>query len=164
MQLPSPTLSSNCPMTRDPLRIAQVAPLWTRIPPTTYGGIELLMKLLIDELVDRGHEVTLFASADCQTTGKLVPVCDANLTELIERGEMYMFEYYASSAMAQVIQASGEYDLIHYHLSTAWLPLAATTETPGLFTMHTSPHFDDDFVMKRWPQVSVAGISKAQMH
>jgi glycosyltransferase involved in cell wall biosynthesis len=151
-------------MTRDPLRIAQVAPLWTRIPPTTYGGIELLMKLLIDELVARGHEVTLFASADCQTTGSLVPVCDANLTELIDRGEMYMFEYYASSAMAQVMQAAGEFDLIHYHLSTAWLPLAAIAETPGLFTMHTSPHLDDDFVMKRWPEVTVAGISRAQMH
>ena len=151
-------------MTRDPLRIAQVAPLWTRIPPTTYGGIELLMKLLIDELVERGHEVTLFSSADCQTTGKLVPVCDANLTELITRGEMYMFEYYASSAMAQVLRAAGEFDLIHYHLSSAWLPLAATVKTPGLFTMHTSPHFDDEFVMKRWPDVGVAGISKAQMH
>jgi glycosyltransferase involved in cell wall biosynthesis len=151
-------------MTRDPLRIAQVAPLWTRIPPTTYGGIELLMKLLIDDLVARGHEVTLFASADCQTTGSLVPVCDANLTELITRGEMYMFEYYASSAMAQVLEAAGEFDVIHYHLSSAWLPLAATVATPGLFTMHTSPHFDDEFVMQRWPQVAVAGISKAQMH
>ena len=151
-------------MTRDPLRIAQVAPLWTRIPPTTYGGIELLMKLLIDDLVKRGHEVTLFSSADCQTTGQLVPVCDANLTEMITRGEMYMFEYYASSAMAQVLRAAGEFDLIHYHLSSAWLPLAATVATPGLFTMHTSPHLDDEFVMKRWPEVAVAGISQAQMH
>ena len=151
-------------MTRDPLRIAQVAPLWTRIPPTTYGGIELLMKLLIDELVERGHEVTLFSSADCQTTAKLVPVCAANLTDLITRGEMYMFEYYASSAMAEVQRAAGEFDLIHYHLSSAWLPLAATVGTPGLFTMHTCPHLDDEFVMRRWPEVAVAGISKAQMH
>ena len=151
-------------MTRDPLRIAQVAPLWTRIPPTTYGGIELLMKLLIDELVERGHEVTLFSSADCQTSATLVPVCEANLTELITRGEMYMFEYYASSAMAQVQRAAGEFDVIHYHLSSAWLPLAATVATPGLFTMHTSPHLDDEFVMRRWPEVAVAGISQAQMH
>ena len=42
------------------LRIAQVSPLWTRIPPTTYGGIELMMKLLIDKLVARGHEVPRF--------------------------------------------------------------------------------------------------------
>jgi len=151
-------------MTRDPLRIAQVAPLWTRIPPATYGGIELLMKLLIDDLTARGHEVTLFASGDCQTSARLVPVCDASLTELIERGEMYMFEYYASSTMTQVLQGAGEFDIIHYHLSTAWLPLAALSPTPGVFTMHTSPHLDDEFVMRRWPQVPVAGISRAQMH
>ena len=151
-------------MTRKSLRIAQVAPLWTRIPPTTYGGIELLMKLLIDELVARGHDVTLFASADCATSGKLHPVCDDNLTELITRGEAYMFEYYATSMMAEVLSAASEFDLIHYHLSSAWLPLAATVATPGLFTLHTSPHFDDEFVMRRWPQVAVAGISQCQMH
>jgi glycosyltransferase involved in cell wall biosynthesis len=151
-------------MTHKSLRIAQVAPLWTRIPPMTYGGIELLMQLLIDDLADRGHDVTLFASADCGTKAKLHPVCDANLTELITRGEAYMFEYYASSMMAEVLRRAGDFDIIHYHLSSAWLPLAATVATPGLFTMHTSPHFDDEFVMRRWPQVAVCGISQCQMH
>lgn len=150
-------------MPQKSLRIAQVAPLWTRIPPTTYGGIELLMKLLIDELVARGHDVTLFASADCQTSGKLHPVCDLNLTELINRGEAYMYEYYNSSTMAEVLRAAGDFDVIHYHLSTAWLPLAATAPTPGLFTMHTCPHLDDEFVLRRWPQVRVCGISRCQM-
>jgi glycosyltransferase involved in cell wall biosynthesis len=147
-----------------PLRIAQVAPLWTRIPPATYGGIELLMKLLIDDLVLRGHEVTLFASGDCFTEARLHPVTELNLTETFERGEAYCFEYYASSAMAEVLARAGEFDVIHYHLSSAWLPLAATTSTPGLFTMHTCPHVDDEFVFRRWPQVAVNGISACQMH
>lgn len=146
------------------LRIAQVAPLWTRIPPATYGGIELLMKLLIDELAARGHEVTLFASGDCLTAAKLHPVCELNLTELCTRGEAYCFEYYASSAMAEVLAHASEFDVIHYHLSTAWLPLAAATPTPGLFTIHTCPHVDDEFVFRRWPQVAVNGISRCQMH
>jgi len=146
------------------LRIAQVAPLWTRIPPTTYGGIELLMKLLIDELAARGHEVTLFASGDCFTAAKLHPVCELNLTETCERGEAYCFEYYASSAMAEVLARAGDFDVIHFHLSTAWLPLAAATPTPGLFTIHTSPHVDDEFVFRRWPQIAVNGISRFQMH
>jgi len=151
-------------MTRKSLRIAQVAPLWTRIPPMTYGGIELLMQLLTDDLVARGHDVTLFASADCVTTAKLHPVCDDNLTELITRGEAYMFEYYASSTMGEVLRRAADFDVIHYHLSSAWLPLAATVATPGLFTLHTSPHFDDEFVMRRWPQVAVCGISRCQMY
>jgi glycosyltransferase involved in cell wall biosynthesis len=146
-----------------PLRIAQVSPLWTRIPPTTYGGIELLMKLLIDELVARGHEVTLFSSGDCATSGKLHETVERNLTDRISDGEMYMFEYYANSTMAEVIREAKRFDIIHYHLSSAWIPLAGAAGVPGLFTMHTSPHLDDEWVMKRWPEVAVAGISECQM-
>jgi glycosyltransferase involved in cell wall biosynthesis len=145
------------------LRIAQVAPLWTRIPPATYGGIEMLMKLLVDDLVARGHDVTLFASGDCFTDAKLHPVTELNLTETIERGEAYCYEYYTSAAMAEVLARAQEFDIIHYHFSTAWLPLAATTATPGLFTVHTCPHIDDEFVFRRWPQVAVNGISQSQM-
>ena len=150
-------------MNNAPLRIAQIAPLWTRIPPSTYGGIELLLKLLVDELVDRGHDVTLFSSGDCATKGSLRSTVESNLTDRITAGEMYMYEYYASSTMAEVQQAAGEFDIIHYHMSTAWLPLAAAIATPGLFTMHTSPHLDDEWVMRRWPGVAVAGISQCQM-
>ena len=146
-----------------PLRIAQVSPLWTRIPPATYGGIELVMKLLIDELVARGHEVTLFSSGDCATSARLHPTVERNLTTRIEEGETYMYEYYASAAMAEVLREAGRFDLIHYHMSSAWLPLAAGTRTPGLFTMHTRPHVDDEWVMRRWPEVAVAGISECQM-
>jgi len=150
-------------MKTDRLRIAQVAPLWTRIPPATYGGIELLMKLLIDELVERGHEVTLFASGDCTTRARLHETVETNLTERSAAGEMYMFEYYANSTMTEVLREARHFDFIHYHLSSAWLPLAATCRTPGLFTMHTSPHLDDEWVMRRWPEVAVAGISRCQM-
>ena len=146
------------------LRIAQVAPLWTPIPPRTYGGIELLIKLLIDELVTRGHEVTLFSSADCHTSGKLHAVLATNLTQLFTDGGGYMPEYYLASLMAEVLQAQDQFDVIHYHCGTAWLPLAAAAHTPGLFTTHTSPHLDDEWVFRRWPTVAVNGISHCQMH
>lgn len=145
------------------LRIAQVSPLWTRIPPTTYGGIELVMKLLIDELVARGHEVTLFSSGDCATSAHLHETVDRNLTARISDGEMYMFEHYANSMLAEVLREAGRFDVIHYHLSSAWLPLAGVARAPGLFTMHTSPHLDDEWAMRRWPNVAVAGISACQM-
>ena len=96
-----------------PLRIAQVAPLWTRIPPSNYGGIELLMKLLIDELVARGHEVTLFSSGDCLTNAKLHATVETNLTDRIAAGEMYMSEYYTNSTMAEVLREAGRFDVIH---------------------------------------------------
>lgn len=147
-----------------PLRIAQVSPLWTRIPPATYGGVELLLKLLVDDLVARGHDVTLFASADCTTSGKLHAVCEASLCDLIERGEAYMFEYYVSAAMADVLRRAEEFDLIHCHLSPAWMPLAALSPVPMLFTLHTSVHRDDEWALHRYPEIEVAGISEHQMH
>jgi glycosyltransferase involved in cell wall biosynthesis len=53
------------------MRIAQVAPLWECVPPPAYGGIELVVSLLTDELVRRGHDVTLFASGDSTTLAHL---------------------------------------------------------------------------------------------
>src|ERR671924_1897569 len=54
------------------VRIAILAPPWLPVPPTGYGGIEWVVSLLTDGLVDRGHEVTLFATGDSRTTAKLV--------------------------------------------------------------------------------------------
>ncbi|WP_442946801.1 hypothetical protein [Nostoc sp. WHI] len=56
------------------MKIAQVAPLWERVPPPNYGGIELVVSRLTDELVCRGHEVTLFASGDSETLAHLEAV------------------------------------------------------------------------------------------
>jgi glycosyltransferase involved in cell wall biosynthesis len=145
------------------LRIAQVAPLWTPIPPRTYGGIELLLKLLTDELVDRGHDVTLFASGDCSTRGRLHPVVEMNLSDLLAKGAGYGYEYYTNSMLAEVARMQGEFDIIHFHCSTAWLPTAANLRTPPLFTIHTFPHVDDEWVFRRWPNVAVNGISECQM-
>ena len=121
-----------------------------------------------DEAADRraggaGACGDAFSSGDCQTSGRLHETVERNLTVRITDGEMYMFEYYANSTMAEVLREAGKFDLIHYHLSSAWIPLARATGMPGLFTMHTSPHLDDEWVMKRWPQVAVAGISECQM-
>lgn len=145
------------------LRIAQVAPLWTPIPPHTYGGIELLMKLLADELVERGHEVSLFASADSHSRARLIPVVETNLSDLLTEGRGYCYEYYTNSMLADVAARQSEFDVIHFHCSTAWLPSATMLKTPSLFTMHTQPHHDDEWVLRRWPQVAVNGISRAQM-
>ncbi len=54
------------------MRIAVVAPVWFPVPPTGYGGIELVVSLLADGLVDAGHDVTLFASGGSRTKAKLI--------------------------------------------------------------------------------------------
>ena len=56
------------------MRIAQVAPLWEQVPPPAYGGVELVVSLLTEELVRRGHAVTLFASGDSSSFAKIESV------------------------------------------------------------------------------------------
>ena len=150
-------------MSTGSLRIAQVAPLWTPIPPRTYGGIELLLKLLCDELVERGHDVTLFASADCSTRARLHPVVEENLGDLLKAGHGYCYEYYTSSMFAEILRAQREFDIVHFHCSPAWLPIASALSMPSIFTMHTLPHLDDEWVLRRWPEIAVNGISRWQM-
>ena len=145
------------------LRIAQVAPLWTPIPPSTYGGIELLLALLCDGLVARGHDVALFASGDCRTSAKVRAVIPVNLGELMSRGDALMYEYYMNAAMASVLAAQDEFDIVHCHLPPAWLPFAAAMRTPCTFTLHTSPHTDDEWALRNSPRANAVAISSAQV-
>ena len=56
------------------MRIAQIAPLAESVPPKFYGGTERVVAWLVDELVELGHAVTLFASGDSRTRATLHPV------------------------------------------------------------------------------------------
>jgi glycosyltransferase involved in cell wall biosynthesis len=150
-------------MSFSPLRIAQVSPLWTRVPPVNYGGIELLLKLLVDELVDQGHSVTLFATGDCEVKGSLQSVAPACITELMSRGEAYAYEHYANAAVGEALARASEFDVLHFHLTPAWLPLAAACPKPCVFTLHTCAVKDDEWAFARYPQVEVAAISQFQI-
>jgi glycosyltransferase involved in cell wall biosynthesis len=83
---------------------------------------------------------------------------------MLERGEAYIFEYYANGMMTDALRAAGDFDIIHSHLSPAWLPLGALSPTPVVWTMHTNPHLDDDWALARYPQVHAVGITAEQMH
>jgi glycosyltransferase involved in cell wall biosynthesis len=145
------------------LRIAQVSPLWTRVPPVNYGGIELLLKLLTDELVDQGHDVTLFASADCDVKGRLHSVLPVCLSDMMGEQRAQCYEHYACAVMADAMARAHEFDILHFHLQPTWLPFAANSPCPSLFTLHTFPLHDDEWVMARYPNVEVSGISHYQL-
>src|SRR3569833_4690038 len=98
------------------MRIAQLAPLAESVPPRLYGGTERVIAWLIDELVESGHDVTLFASGDSKTKGELHPVWPRAL-RLGRRGVD------PSAAISLLLEAiakrAGEYDVIHSHVD--WL-------------------------------------------
>src|SRR6187549_3249322 len=58
------------------MRIAQIAPLYEAVPPRLYGGTERVVAHLTDALVNLGHDVTLFSSAEARTLGRLAAVRD----------------------------------------------------------------------------------------
>lgn len=115
------------------MRIAQVAPLWERVPPPAYGGIELVVGLLCDELVRRGHEVTLFASGDSITLAKLESVHPQALRLDPTVKETSIYEMLQ---LTRVYERASEFDIIHSHMGCAALPFANLVKTPTVHTLH----------------------------
>ena len=144
------------------LRIGQVPPLWTPIPPNTYGGIELMVHLLTEELVRQGHEVTLFGTGDSRTSAKLEPVCELNMLDYMASTEACVYEAYANAAVARVLARAADFDVLHFHIGMHWLPFATLSQTACLFTIHTFPSYDDRWLARNFPGVALAGISRYQ--
>src|SRR5450756_1431392 len=92
------------------MRIAQVAPLIESVPPQFYGGTERVVSALTEELVSRGHEVTLFASGDSVTAAKLVP-CSERSLRLDGAARDYMA--FTTMELAEAFDRAGEFDVIH---------------------------------------------------
>ncbi|SFN03124.1 Glycosyltransferase involved in cell wall bisynthesis [Bradyrhizobium sp. Rc3b] len=115
------------------MRIAQLAPLAESVPPKLYGGTERVIAWLVDELVDLGHDVTLFASGDSRTKAKLHAVWPRAL-RLGRRGVD------ANAACSLLIEAvaerAREFDVIHSHVDWLPLPVLSRTGVPFLTTMH----------------------------
>ncbi|NEO25749.1 MAG: glycosyltransferase family 4 protein [Kamptonema sp. SIO4C4] len=116
------------------MRIAQVAPLWEQVPPPAYGGTEVVVSVLTDELVKRGHEVTLFASGDSETLAKLEVGCDRALRPLGILPPEYSI--YEQMQLSKVFNRAGEFDVIHSHMDYAALPYGSLSDTPVVHTIH----------------------------
>ena len=124
------------------MKIAQIAPLCERVPPPAYGGTEIVVSLLTDELVRRGHEVTLFASGDSQTLAHLEPSCPQAL-RLLEASPAEI-AVYQSLQLDRVFAQAAEFDLIHSHIGEVVFPYANLVKTPTLHTVHgiIPPHIE----------------------
>ena len=116
-----------------PLRIAQVAPLWVSIPPEKYGGIERIIHFLTEELVARGHKVTLFASGDSKTKAKLISVYPRGL---LKDKISWTDPFWNLENLTACFKMADKFDIIHSHLDLWTLFFQGLTKTPVLHTFH----------------------------
>lgn len=114
------------------MRIALLSPPWERVPPRAYGGIESVVSLLADELVNRGHAVTLYATADSETRARLRAVCSEPLRATRVEDPVPSQLVHATRALAE----SAEFDLLHNHGGEIPMALARVSRCPFLTTIH----------------------------
>ena len=115
------------------MRIAQIAPLAEPVPPELYGGTERVVSLLTEELVRRGHEVTLFASGDSETEARLVSAT----REALRLGPVDLDpNLYQMLALGLVFERADQFDVIHSHVDYFALPFTPLVKTPVVTTLH----------------------------
>lgn len=117
-----------------PIRIGLVSPLFESVPPRYYGGTERVVHLLCEGLARAGAEVTLFASADSTSPGRMVPVTE----RAIRLREMPAREPHAYSIkmLKEVGERAHEFDVIHNHNDFWMLPLSEMVTAPLVTTLH----------------------------
>lgn len=115
------------------MRIAQVSPLFERVPPVTYGGTERVVAYLTDALVTAGHEVTLVASGDSSTRARLISATPRSLR--LEESCVDPLAHHIRE-IELVAQLAGRFDIIHFHTGFLHLPIARRLTTPSLTTLH----------------------------
>jgi glycosyltransferase involved in cell wall biosynthesis len=117
----------------DRLRIALVSTPMLPVPPPTYAGTERVVAALGEELVARGHDVTLFAPGDSQFSGKLVASPKQSLWSREYRDDVSSF---INVTLAKVWARHADYDVIHSHVETLGFLFARHCPTPVVTTLH----------------------------
>jgi glycosyltransferase involved in cell wall biosynthesis len=114
------------------MHIAMLAPIAWRTPPRHYGPWENVASLVTEGLVAGGHDVTLFATADSQTSGKLHAVCPRGY----EEDRSLIPKVWECLHISELFEHADGYDIIHNHFD--YLPLTYTglTATPVVTTIH----------------------------
>ncbi len=116
------------------MRIAQLAPPFEAVPPSRYGGTERVVATLTEELVRRGHEVTLFAAGDSRTTARLIPTAERALWH--SDPPLADVTPFWAITLGEVWRHIEEFDVVHSHLDFSGFPLARGAPRPVVTTLH----------------------------
>jgi glycosyltransferase involved in cell wall biosynthesis len=143
------------------MKIAQVAPLYEAVPPRFYGGTERVVAHLTDALVELGHEVTLFASAETETKARLVPVRDQAIR--LDPAPLKSDLAAHLSQLGEVRSRANEFDVLHFHTDMIHFPFFTGMASRTVTTLHGRLDLKDlPGVYQRWPQFPLVSISNDQ--
>jgi glycosyltransferase involved in cell wall biosynthesis len=143
------------------MKIAQVAPLYESVPPKLYGGTERVVSYLTEELVQLGHDVTLYATGDSITKAHLRPVCDRALR--LEGGKLLSPLAHHLNLIETVAQEADEFDVVHFHLDYLPFSQIRRLEIPALTTLHGRLDIPDLYpLFREFDDMRLISISDAQ--
>ena len=147
--------------TSEALHIAHVAPVATTIPPRKSGSVEQMTSLLTEGLVARGHDVTLFATADSKTSARLHAIYPHGYWH---DPSMWPWELYEMLNLAAAVERAATFDVIHYEAAYYPISLAFTrlTSTPIVQTLHHAPSEAEVKLWSRYPDARFVAVSSEQ--
>ena len=134
------------------MRILQLAPIWETVPPPAYGGTEAVVHVLTEELVRRGHDITLCASGESTTSARLFSVFPHSLRPagLTEEATQYSLVHFAKSL---ALARDGDFDVVHIHTGPPGeIPLALShmVDVPVLATLHNLLDKHTEFIWQNY--------------
>lgn len=142
------------------MRIAQIAPLCESVPPTFYGGTERVVSWLTEELVRRGHQVTLFASADSRTGAELVPVVPRALRL---DPDVRDATPYNAMLLDTAFRHAHRFDVMHFHIELIHYPLFRSLADRVVTTLHGRLDLHDLIPFyTAFPDLPLVSISDSQ--
>ncbi len=140
-----------------------LAPPWISVPPTGYGGVESVVSVLTEALVQRGNEVTLFCAPGSTSSARVVSLLDEAHPDEIERS-LYEVDHVAR-AFAAIDRAQGErpFDVVHDHCGFTALGMADRLATPLVHTLHGQfTRATSAFYTRHESKATLVAISRAQ--
>lgn len=115
------------------MKILQISPPWIQVPPVGYGGTELVIHNLTEELVKRGHDVTLYATGDSKTSAKL----DYFYKEALGNdGNLKTNPYHWLFHLYKPYSKAANFDIIHNHAQYISMFFANLVDVPLVHTIH----------------------------
>jgi glycosyltransferase involved in cell wall biosynthesis len=142
------------------MRIAQVSPLYESVPPAVYGGTERVVHFLTEELVQLGHEVTLFAAGDSRSSARLVPACPRALR--LDQSCRDPLAWHM--VLLDLVASERErFDVVHFHIDYLHFLLSRQLGLPQLTTLHGRLDLPElQGVYDHFGDMPVVSISNAQ--